>query len=131
MPKILVFAKVGSQICKIINSYSRIGEQPFQMLPKYQNFLSILFTLVKWLFQNLRNQSYKSCNSWQQMPTSTIQPTYIPTHGSWDEQSKISQKLAEHRVANCKGLLKMAILGLFYIYFWSFKQPIPILQQIM
>ena len=36
--KYQIFAKVGSQFCQILNSYSRNGQKRFKISPKWRNF---------------------------------------------------------------------------------------------
>ena len=36
--KYVIFAKVGSQFCQILNSYSRKGQALFKIMPKWRNF---------------------------------------------------------------------------------------------
>ena len=36
--KYVIFAKVGSQFCQILNSYSRKGQTLFKIMSKWRNF---------------------------------------------------------------------------------------------
>ena len=36
--KFEIFAKVGSQFCQILNSYSRKGQNLIKIIPKWRNF---------------------------------------------------------------------------------------------
>ena len=65
-----IFAKVGSQFCQILNSYSRNGQKLFKILPKWQNFaksghttclrpLPCMFeAIINWL-QQARHNPFK------------------------------------------------------------------------